>query len=331
MGQVTPPARPRPASPLLAAAIIALATVLAACGGPGAPASQPAQPAEPPAAEAPPAEKAEPSQTTPTKADVTALVEAFMQARLEGVPADSFLAPAALEAFETHATGLHLYDEDIAGGDAGKLYEEFVASAPEPADGATWTVEVRIPFSWLGDAPPGEIVETLVVGPGETAGDPGQLLVLDAERAELETNGLPAEVAATREAVLAAAHARDYDALEGLLDPATFSYSFGENGDPIGYWRELEEEAEVPVLGDILPVVFETRFARLSDTAGDIYVWPSAAAKEAPEWTEQDIESMKALYTDEEIRTMREDFGGYLGWRIGIREDGTWLYFVAGD
>ena len=26
-----------------------------------------------------------------------------------------------------------------------------------------------------------------------------------------------------------------------------------------------------------------------------------------------------------------EELGGYLGYRVGIREDGTWLYFIAGD
>jgi hypothetical protein len=40
---------------------------------------------------------------------------------------------------------------------------------------------------------------------------------------------------------------------------------------------------------------------------------------------------MRVLYTDEEIQSMKETFGGYLGWRVGIREDGTWLYFVSGD
>ena len=320
---------------LLAAAILTVPTVFAACGGSDAPGSQPA---EPPATEAPlPAEPPAgetdqpPQEAAADEQDVTALVRAFMEARLAGVPAESFLAPAALEAFKTHATGLYLYDEDIAGGDTAKLYEEFVVAVPQPADPGSWTVEVRIQFSWLGDSPPGEILETFTVGLGQAGADPAQLLILDAQRAEGLSNGLPPEVADAREAILAAAHARDYDALEALLDPATFSYSFGESGDPIGYWHELEEKAEVPVLGDILPVVFGTRFARMSDAAGDIYVWPSAAAKEAPDWTQEDIESLKVLLTDEEIQNMKETFGGYLGWRIGIREDGTWLYFVSGD
>jgi hypothetical protein len=137
---------------------------------------------------------------------------------------------------------------------------------------------------------------------------------------------LPAAVAQTREAILTAARARDYEGLEALLDPATFSYSFGESGDPVGYWQELESEGHVPIFGDIIPLVLSTAFEELDG----IYVWPGAAAKEPSDWTEEDVDSMRVFFTDEEIESFRE-FGGYLGWRIGIREDGTWLYFVSGD
>jgi hypothetical protein len=118
----------------------------------------------------------------------------------------------------------------------------------------------------------------------------------------------------------------DYKALRSLLDPETFSYSFGESGDPIGYWRK-QEDAEVPILGDILTGVLHTRFGKTED----IFMWPSAAAKEPSEWTEADLESMrKAGSTDEEIRLF-EQYGGYTGWRAGIRADGTWMFFVSGD
>ncbi len=65
---------------------------------------------------------------------------------------------------------------------------------------------------------------------------------------------LPQVVAKKRDAIVAAAHAFGYDRLETLLDRKTFSYSFGESGDPVGYWRRLEDEGEVPILGDYLPV-----------------------------------------------------------------------------
>jgi hypothetical protein len=137
---------------------------------------------------------------------------------------------------------------------------------------------------------------------------------------------LPAAVAQTRDAILAAAHARDYNRLESLLDPDTFSYSFGESGDPAGYWRELEEDGHVPILGDFLPVILSMRFARIDD----MYVWPAAHAKAPVDWTEEDLADIRMLYPEEDIQSF-EQAGGYLGYRVGIREDGTWIFFVAGD
>ncbi len=138
--------------------------------------------------------------------------------------------------------------------------------------------------------------------------------------------GLPPAVAKKRDAIVAAAHAFDYDRLESLLDRESFSYSFGESGDPVGYWRRLEEVGEVPILGDYLPVLLGAPYAK----KGDTYVWPSAYAKSPSSWTAEDRQSLINFYTEQEIRGF-ERVGDYLGWRAGIREDGTWLFFVSGD
>jgi hypothetical protein len=137
---------------------------------------------------------------------------------------------------------------------------------------------------------------------------------------------LPPAVAKKRDAIVLAARAFDYKALETLLDPKTFSYSFGESGDPVGYWRRLEDEGEVPILGDYLPVVLGATFAK----RGDVYVWPSAYGKSPSAWTAEDRQWLTNLYTEQEIRAF-ERAGDYLGWRAGIRADGKWLFFVAGD
>ena len=121
-------------------------------------------------------------------------------------------------------------------------------------------------------------------------------------------NALPAPVEEKREAIASAAQALDYERLETLLDPKTFTYSFGESGDPIGYWRRLEEEAEVPVLGDILPTVLSGPWAR----RGDIFVWPSVHGEPPSEWTAEERRWLRNLYSEEEIRQF-EDAGGYLG------------------
>jgi hypothetical protein len=137
---------------------------------------------------------------------------------------------------------------------------------------------------------------------------------------------LPGPVAEKKEAIVDAAHALDYDGLEALVDPDMFTYSFGENGDPAGYWRRLEEKGEVPILGDYLPTVLAMPWAK----RGQVYVWPSVHGKKPAQWTEAERKALEQLYTEKEIRQF-ERAGSYLGWRTGIREDGTWLFFVAGD
>ena len=137
---------------------------------------------------------------------------------------------------------------------------------------------------------------------------------------------LPAPVEEKREAISSAAQALDYDRLEELLDPKDFSYSFGESGKPIRYWRRLEEKAEVPILGDRLPTVLNGPWAK----RGDIYVWPSVHGDPPSEWTADERRWLRTLYSREEIKQF-EKAGGYLGYRAGIREDGTWIFFIAGD
>lgn len=138
--------------------------------------------------------------------------------------------------------------------------------------------------------------------------------------------GLPVAVADTRDAIVRAAKALDYAALADLLDPSTFSYSFGDRDDPTGYWRQQEEDAHVPVLGEILPTVLGESFGK----DGDTYVWPRASATAPSRWTDADRESLRSFYTDEDISRF-VSFDSYTGWRTGIRDDGTWLYFVSGD
>jgi hypothetical protein len=250
---------------------------------------------------------------TDTTADGVALVKRFMQTRQQGLAADDFLSADALVAYEEHAGGLWLYDDTLPGGPGGE-YARFSVEEGEPGE-----VEVRIEVVWDGDAEPTEMVERLTIESGK---------IVEARRTDdLADDGLPLPVAKTREQIYRAAVAHDYDTLRSLVDPATFNYSLGEEGDPIGYWRR-QEESEVPIVGDILPHLIHTRFGRYQD----IYWWPSATSKPSAEWTEADIESMRdAGYRDRDIRAFEEAIGGYAGWRAGIRVDGTWVTFISGE
>ena len=137
---------------------------------------------------------------------------------------------------------------------------------------------------------------------------------------------LPRRVAETREAIQAAAQGHDFEALRALIPEEGFTFSFGGDTDPIRYWKRLESEGHVPVIGDVLPGVLGTE----PGVDRGVFVWPAQATEDPATWDEQDIEALTAIHAREDIRSFQEA-GLYLGWRVGIDRDGTWLFFVAGD
>jgi hypothetical protein len=137
---------------------------------------------------------------------------------------------------------------------------------------------------------------------------------------------LPSPVARTRDAILDAAQARDFEALRSLIPEEGFTFSFGGDTDPIAYWKRLENQAHVPVIGDILPMVLGTVPAPQRGT----FIWPAAAAEDPADWDEADLEVLRRIHAEEDIRLFQE-IGLYTGWRVGIDRDGTWVFFVSGD
>jgi len=134
--------------------------------------------------------------------------------------------------------------------------------------------------------------------------------------------GLPAPVAATHAALLAAAKTGDYEVLRPLVPDDEFSYTFGlpPEGGPIAYWQQAEEDSgERPI--DVLARILELPYTLYHGT----YVWPFAFDKQPEDLTPHE----RKLLGD-----LADDFGagsGYLGWRAGIEPDGTWSFFIAGD
>jgi hypothetical protein len=110
---------------------------------------------------------------------------------------------------------------------------------------------------------------------------------------------MPPTVAATRDALLAAAAARSFEQLGALL-PADgeFSSNFGGRQDHIAFWQE-EVANGVDVFGALTEVLSAP--ATLVDSG---WVWP-------PEHADPDA--------------------GYLGYRVTIDVSGRWRAFVAGD
>jgi hypothetical protein len=137
---------------------------------------------------------------------------------------------------------------------------------------------------------------------------------------------IPEAVVVTRQAILDAARARDWEALRALIPEVGFTFSYGGERDPIAYWRRLESRGHVPVIGDILPAVLNTESGRLRG----VYVWPAQAAEDPQEWDEHDLEVLRQIHAEEDIRLFQE-IDLYTGWRIGIDREGTWVFFVSGD
>jgi hypothetical protein len=148
----------------------------------------------------------------------------------------------------------------------------------------------------------------------------GQTATVDPRPAE----GLPAEVAALRDLLLDAARRCDEQLLfTAVEESSSFSFSFGDGTDPIGYWWELEAAGERPFLR--LVQVLSTTPGLTA--GGELYVWPQVATGR-PEHT---IEEAWAELTWLDDPTTQVTGEGYLGWRAGISSDGEWRFFVAGD
>lgn len=139
---------------------------------------------------------------------------------------------------------------------------------------------------------------------------------------------LPEAVAATRAAVWDAAVECDWEQLGRLLPESGFTYSFGGGTDAVSQWQEEELRGEEPIL--YLAELLNRPFTVSELEGSTYYSWPSAFG---PNWSavpETDREALRPLYGDEDFAVF-DEFGGYIGYRVGILEDGTWLFFVAGD
>ena len=138
--------------------------------------------------------------------------------------------------------------------------------------------------------------------------------------------GLPQAVARTRAALLEAAEDRDYEALRPLFPSTGFEYTFGSPvpGGPIAYWQELERTTdEEPLVR--LEQVLEMPYT----LSRGLYVWPFAYdVASSADLTAYERELLAPLGPLESVFV---EGTGYLGWRAGIRPDGTWVFFVAGD
>lgn len=173
----------------------------------------------------------------------------------------------------------------------------------------------------------GAIVVQTTAQPGETLRhrsvvDHAASTIAFFEPAPVAVSGLPEPVAQTHAALLAAAEAHDEQALEALIEPSEFRYTFGEDvpGGALAYWKSMYNRTG----GD--PIEILARVLRLPYVLSQgLFVWPFAYDKEPGEMSEYERSLLGNLVPNGETDV------GYLGWRAGIRPDGRWVFFIAGD
>lgn len=139
-----------------------------------------------------------------------------------------------------------------------------------------------------------------------------------------EQGGLPEAVAVLRDSIVAAATSCDIDSL-AALGGDTVAFSFGGDPDAGRFWRWSEQEGYSPLarMVDVLALPFVIQ----DSPGGRIYTWPSAF-QEFP--TDEDWQALAGVFNEEDIDLFKE-YGAYIGMRVGITEDGTWLFAIEGD
>ncbi len=144
--------------------------------------------------------------------------------------------------------------------------------------------------------------------------------------------GIPSAVVATRDAVLEAASKLDFDALEALIDPDRFAYNFDDGSNPVPIWRE--DPALLDPLVTILQMPFTTNreaYPDVDPSSPTVYIWPALMGSDLTDLTAEEQGMLDTLgITDRDVRDMIDAFGGYVGPRAGIDEDGAWIFYVIG-
>jgi hypothetical protein len=142
------------------------------------------------------------------------------------------------------------------------------------------------------------------------------------------TGDLPPAVANRRAAIAEAAQACDIERLASYTGPQ-FMASF-EEVPPATLWREAEGRGDEPLRFLVLILGIGHSVAVLDD-GRQLYVWPAAVAHRSwSDVTEAERSALAGIYTNEEL-TRFEEVGRYVGYRVGIAEDGEWQFLVTGQ
>lgn len=148
--------------------------------------------------------------------------------------------------------------------------------------------------------------------------------------------GLPAPAQETAKKLFNAAVACDQKTLVQLATEGETSLSFGSvTPDEV---FELPESQDRPyfMLATLLSSFAPTPNSTVSEDGNEVsnatdYVWPPVYTATNPS-DEQWQEAITAgLLSPEDAEEQRASGSGYVGYRVGINEQGSWTFFLAGD
>ena len=138
---------------------------------------------------------------------------------------------------------------------------------------------------------------------------------------------LPGPAAAKREAILAAAKAKDHLRLSELADKREFEFNFSSDHFRGNHWRG--GGARDPDSAGAALRVLQMSCAMLIEATGrQVFHWPSATIVPRAKLTAAEREELAAFYGDR-LEAQWVD-GKFEGWRARIDATGRWLTFYNG-
>lgn len=145
---------------------------------------------------------------------------------------------------------------------------------------------------------------------------------------------LPEPVRRMRELILETAKKGDVEKLRSLIglgETATTLSIGGLEGDPIKYLKEASGDNEGFEILAILIEVLEAGYVHVDEGEDDeLYIWPYFFAWPLEKLTPEMKVELFRILTAGDVEDS-QNFGGYVFYRVGIKPNGQWSFFVAGD
>jgi hypothetical protein len=151
---------------------------------------------------------------------------------------------------------------------------------------------------------------------------------------QYDVSQLPEPVQRTRNLILEAAKTGDVEKLRPLLGTGGEQTQLslgGIDGDPIAFLKEASGDDEGQEILAIMEEVLSSGYAHMeAGTANDFYVWPYFFAMPVDRLTPSQRVELFKIITAGDYEDMKT-YGAYVFYRLGIKPDGKWSFFIAGD